>query len=70
MRPLFKQLSADKSFSSRQSHATDTRNIQQGDRRPVRAAVIWLVTWYIHIQRDLDKKRMEMAADPTKNNMR
>ncbi|HYH84266.1 MAG TPA: hypothetical protein VEX60_02220 [Pyrinomonadaceae bacterium] len=33
-------------------------------------AVIWLVTWYIHVQRDLDKKRMEMAADPSKNNVR
>ena len=30
-------------------------------------AIIWLVSWYIHIQRDLDKKRMEIAADPNKN---
>lgn len=34
------------------------------------AAVIWLITWYIHVQRDLDKKRMELAADPTKNTVR
>jgi hypothetical protein len=29
-------------------------------------AIVWLVSWYIHIQRDLDKKRMELAADPSK----
>lgn len=34
------------------------------------AAVIWLITWYIHVQRDLDKKRMELAADPDKKNVR
>jgi hypothetical protein len=34
------------------------------------AAVIWLATWYIHVQRDLDKKRMEIAADPTKRDVR
>ncbi|HEV7892538.1 MAG TPA: hypothetical protein VGP08_18135 [Pyrinomonadaceae bacterium] len=34
------------------------------------AAVIWLITWYIHVQRDLDKKRMELAADPGKKNVR
>jgi hypothetical protein len=34
------------------------------------AAVIWLITWYIHVQRDLDKKRMELAADPDKRSVR
>ncbi|HKG11935.1 MAG TPA: hypothetical protein VKB12_01295 [Pyrinomonadaceae bacterium] len=34
------------------------------------AAVIWLITWYIHVQRDLDKKRMELAADPGKKPVR
>lgn len=34
------------------------------------AAVIWLITWYIHVQRDLDKKRMELAADPDKKTVR
>lgn len=34
------------------------------------AAVIWLITWYIHVQRDLDKKRMELAADPNKQTVR
>lgn|GEM_PF-1591599 len=33
-------------------------------------AIIWLVTWYIHVQRDLDKKRMEIASDPEKNRVR
>lgn len=33
-------------------------------------AIIWLVTWYIHVQSDLDKKRMDIAADPNKNNVR
>lgn len=36
----------------------------------VLAAVIWLITWYIHVQRDLDKKRMELAADPDKQTVR
>jgi predicted chitinase len=36
----------------------------------VLGAVIWLVTWYIHVQRDLDKKRMEIAADPSNNKVR
>lgn len=33
-------------------------------------AIIWLVTSYIHVQSDLDKKRMDIAADPNKNNVR
>lgn len=33
-------------------------------------AVVWLVSWYIHVQRDLDKKRMELAADRDKNLVR
>jgi hypothetical protein len=34
------------------------------------AAVVWLLSWYIHAQKDLDKKRMELAADPTKKDVR
>lgn len=34
------------------------------------AAVVWLLSWYIHAQKDLDKKRMEIAADPTKRDVR
>ena len=34
------------------------------------AAVVWLLSWYIHAQKDLDKKRMELAADPTKRDVR
>lgn len=33
-------------------------------------AVVWLLSWYIHAQKDLDKKRMEIAADPTKRDVR
>lgn len=34
------------------------------------AAVVWLLSWYIHAQKDLDKKRMELAADPSKKTVR
>lgn len=34
------------------------------------AAVVWLLSWYIHAQKDLDKKRMELAADPNKKTVR
>lgn len=34
------------------------------------AAVVWLLSWYIHAQKDLDKKRMELAADPDKKTVR
>jgi len=34
------------------------------------AAVVWLLSWYIHAQKDLDKKRMEIAADPSKRDVR